>query len=250
MGFLGRERNRLLLSVGAAVVLHLSILVTVEFALPESTPAESSTIRVRLETRIVHPEPPPPESSVIEQPPAEPPAEPQTPPPPPEPQPPPPPPQQQVTLPPEPDAIEPVTPPPPLPAIVETPRSTPSPELPTEPQRSSYTPPPDTRGTAPFHDTVPRESPRASTASPAPPIEPQRYVEPRYPEAARRGSIEGTVVVRFRVNRRGRVEEVELQQSSGSELLDREALRTVQLWRFDRENAGRESVHRIVFRLE
>jgi periplasmic protein TonB len=57
-------------------------------------------------------------------------------------------------------------------------------------------------------------------------------------------------VISLRIDRRGRVEDVQLSESSGFDLLDREALRAVRLWRFSREDAGRESVHRIVFRLD
>ena len=100
--------------------------------------------------------------------------------------------------------------------------------------------PPGARETDTFRDTVPTP----------PAIQPERYVEPRYPEAARRSAIEGAVVVSVRIDRRGRVEEVHLSESSGFDVLDREALRAVRLWRFSREEAGRESVHRIVFRLD
>lgn len=239
MRLLAGDTRRMLLAVSAAVVLHLGVLVTVELSLPEDAQNESPVIRVSLETRFVEPAPelPPPELSTID-------------PPAPEPQPaavepamvepataesaavePPP----AVALPPEPAAAE------PLPTVA----------LPPDPATAdSAALPSDTRRTAAFRDTVPPASIPAPAPAPPPTLEPDRYVEPRYPEAARRGSIEGTVVVRFRVDRRGRVENVELQQSSGSDLLDREALRTVQLWRFSRENAGRESVHRIVFRLE
>ncbi|MDA3948099.1 MAG: energy transducer TonB [Spirochaeta sp.] len=78
----------------------------------------------------------------------------------------------------------------------------------------------------------------------------RRYVKPEYPERARRAGVEGTTVVTFEIDRRGRPDEISLEESSGSTLLDREAMRAVQLWRFSRESAGRVSVHRIEFRLE
>lgn len=53
-----------------------------------------------------------------------------------------------------------------------------------------------------------------------------------YPEEARRQGMEGTVHVRVRVNRRGRVEEAAIARSSGNCLLDSAALRTAQTFRF------------------
>lgn len=267
----GHDWARLLLSSGIAVTLHVAILATVEFALPENEEPVSSVIRVRMETRIVPPEEPAeeparepsaPEAAPLEEiapvaeaapleegaPVAEtaPVAE-------AAPSPPPPPPPEPIPLPssyspPEtPDTLD-------RPDTQDTPDTLDAPETPAAaPTRelASVTPPPTRMPPARPAPAPPGPAPRPPSPPPPPPaIEPQRYVEPRYPEVARRSSIQGTVVIRFRVNRRGRVEAVELKESSGSDLLDREALRTIQLWRFDREYAGRESVHRIVFKLE
>jgi len=79
---------------------------------------------------------------------------------------------------------------------------------------------------------------------------PTRYLEPSYPEEARRNGIEGTVDVLLTVGRRGRVDSAELILTSGSDLLDNEVLRTVRLWRFSREYEGKQSAHRIIFRLD
>jgi TonB family protein len=49
----------------------------------------------------------------------------------------------------------------------------------------------------------------------------------RYPEEARRDSIQGTVSVRFRVHADGRLERVELVRSSGSRVLDEASLETI-----------------------
>jgi TonB family protein len=49
----------------------------------------------------------------------------------------------------------------------------------------------------------------------------------RYPPAARRLGIEGTAVVRFRLEPSGQVAAVELLESSGSSILDRASLETV-----------------------
>jgi len=48
-----------------------------------------------------------------------------------------------------------------------------------------------------------------------------------YPEAARRDGLEGTVEVRFRITPAGRVDTVEIVQSSGHAVLDESALQTV-----------------------
>lgn len=83
-----------------------------------------------------------------------------------------------------------------------------------------------------------------------PTIEPERYVQPRYPEAARRAGLEGTVVLQLSVDRRGRVVSVHVTESSGIRELDTEAVRAARLWRFHRGEDDRESAHRIRFSLE
>jgi len=49
----------------------------------------------------------------------------------------------------------------------------------------------------------------------------------RYPRMARKMGVEGTAVVRFRLRPEGRVEAVEIVDSSGSEILDKASLETV-----------------------
>ncbi|MCP5451630.1 MAG: energy transducer TonB [Gammaproteobacteria bacterium] len=56
--------------------------------------------------------------------------------------------------------------------------------------------------------------------------------QPRYPSLARRRGEEGRVLLRLTVNATGRVEAVSVVHSSGFELLDQEAQRTVARWRF------------------
>lgn len=56
--------------------------------------------------------------------------------------------------------------------------------------------------------------------------------QPRYPSLARRRGEEGRVLLRLTVNATGRVEAVSVARSSGYELLDQEAQRTVARWRF------------------
>lgn len=271
------DTRRMLLSAGTAVMLHLGILLLVEHTLPELTSPTDSVMTVRLETRLVpatergaageETASEGPEPREVTDPPTV-----TVPPDSPEPQasreyqaaqaeqtsqvqraa------QAEQTVP-KPRIIETdqdEAPPEEVPEAPEaastavtdplaTPESSPGPSSP-EPRAASFgTPPeartpPGARETDTFRDTVPTP----------PAIQPERYVEPRYPEAARRSAIEGAVVVSVRIDRRGRVEEVHLSESSGFDVLDREALRAVRLWRFSREEAGRESVHRIVFRLD
>ncbi|NMQ20255.1 energy transducer TonB [Candidatus Competibacter phosphatis] len=56
--------------------------------------------------------------------------------------------------------------------------------------------------------------------------------QPRYPSLARRRGEEGRVLLRLTVDTTGRVEAVSIARSSGYELLDQEAQRTVARWRF------------------
>jgi len=49
----------------------------------------------------------------------------------------------------------------------------------------------------------------------------------RYPKVARKMGIEGTAVVRFKLKPEGKVEAVEIVESSGSEILDKASLETV-----------------------
>jgi len=56
--------------------------------------------------------------------------------------------------------------------------------------------------------------------------------KPDYPRAARNRGIEGTVYVRVLVNARGRVDEAEVDESSGNAALDTAAVDAVEGWRF------------------
>ena len=72
-----------------------------------------------------------------------------------------------------------------------------------------------------------------------------RYLEnppPAYPAAARRRSEEGTVIVSAWVSARGLVERVTIKEGSGSEALDRAALRAVHDWKFDPARQGASAV--------
>lgn len=56
--------------------------------------------------------------------------------------------------------------------------------------------------------------------------------KPRYPSAAKRRGMQGVVKLRVLVDAQGNPVEVELQNSSGHNVLDREAMRAVWKWRF------------------
>lgn len=86
---------------------------------------------------------------------------------------------------------------------------------------------------------VKQSPPAAASAPPAQPrgerIDPvlEHRPKPAYPAVARRRGYEGTVVLRIEVLEDGRVGEVQVRQSSGYDVLDRQAERTVRRhWRF------------------
>ncbi|WP_411834841.1 energy transducer TonB [Pseudoxanthomonas mexicana] len=88
--------------------------------------------------------------------------------------------------------------------------------------------------------TVPRQAaPSANrTASPAmPQSRPARplagNVEPKYPPAALRSGIGGTVMVRAEIDADGQPVAVNLVERSGNRELDRAALNAVRQWRFE-----------------
>jgi protein TonB len=56
--------------------------------------------------------------------------------------------------------------------------------------------------------------------------------KPPYPEVARRRGYEGTVRLKVEVLATGGVESIGVQESSGYEILDRSALKTVKHWKF------------------
>ncbi len=55
---------------------------------------------------------------------------------------------------------------------------------------------------------------------------------PVYPESARREGLEGRVLLRVLVDDRGRAKTVEINTSSGNEVLDRAAAEAIKRWRF------------------
>jgi protein TonB len=77
---------------------------------------------------------------------------------------------------------------------------------------------------------------------------------PRYPIRAFRDQAQGTVIVRAQVLPTGESGTIELQESSGSELLDEAAIKAIQGWRFKPATEAGEPVEQwvsipITFRL-
>lgn len=62
---------------------------------------------------------------------------------------------------------------------------------------------------------------------------------PVYPEYAREQGWEGAVTLKVYVTRAGRAEDVRVEHSSGYDILDQAALRTVREWRFQPARFGR-----------
>lgn len=150
-------------------------------------------------------------------------------------------------------AVQIVTPPPPPPKI-EPPKTPPPPRLVKRqvlPQIQTSKP------DAPVVDATPGEPPVAvAPAAPEPAPAPQPppppevvtapfgragYLNnppPAYPSAAARQGWQGTVLLRVRVLSTGRVDDVEVQKSSGHKLLDEEAMATVRAWQFTPSKRG------------
>lgn len=80
------------------------------------------------------------------------------------------------------------------------------------------------------------------TAHPAVPPRLVRRVQPDYPEAARQAGKEGTTLLRFIVSAGGRVSDVQVVRSSGSDALDDAAGDAVERWRFSpaKDGQGRD----------
>lgn len=67
-------------------------------------------------------------------------------------------------------------------------------------------------------------------------------VKPRYPDSARRQGAEGTVVVKAYVTEQGRVDKVQVEQSTGHPDLDQAAVEAVGRWHFEPARQGRQPV--------
>jgi protein TonB len=102
------------------------------------------------------------------------------------------------------------------------------------------------------HERAAKERPVAAPqdAAPKPPQSPlveavpvyRKNPAPRYPHVARRRGYEGTVVLEVLVNEAGRVEDLRLFQSSGYDVLDRAAIKSVQEWVFEPARRGDQRV--------
>lgn len=78
---------------------------------------------------------------------------------------------------------------------------------------------------------------------------------PVYPEAARRGNLQGIVIAEIRIDPQGRVESARAAEGSGSAILDDAALAAVKSWRYRPAHLSGKPVSsvrrvRFVFRLE
>ena len=62
--------------------------------------------------------------------------------------------------------------------------------------------------------------------------------KPRYPKAAKRRGMEGVVELQVTVDSRGNPAAIEIKQSSGFQVLDREAIKAVWQWRFQAAKRG------------
>ncbi|MBF9016357.1 MULTISPECIES: energy transducer TonB [unclassified Oceanispirochaeta] len=77
-----------------------------------------------------------------------------------------------------------------------------------------------------------------------------RIPAPVYPARAKQMGWEGDVQIHFTVNSKGRPDVIEINQSSGYEVLDQAVLDTVKKrWRFSKENAGLKLKKTFSFRL-
>src|SRR5690606_5318532 len=78
-----------------------------------------------------------------------------------------------------------------------------------------------------------RANDQAGAQFDTPPRKLPRNPPPAYPESARRARQEGRVALMVQIDRSGQVIRVTVHASSGVPELDREAVRTVTLWRFE-----------------
>ena len=157
------------------------------------------------------------------------------------PTPPPPPPPPKKAEPPKPKPLPPK--PKPVKKIVKP--AEPKPELPKRevaPAREETPEPPPPAPASPVHSEAPpverpaRTEPRPAAVAPVTQASfNAAYLhnpKPAYPAAARQRGWEGTVKLRVRVSAGGEAEQVDIQQSSGYDLLDESALEAVRQWRF------------------
>jgi protein TonB len=156
--------------------------------------------------------------------------------------------------PPPPPRVEPTVselppPPPPVPPEAVQP-SAPPPTLQSPPIAAAPGPaqPPSPLALATPQLAAPASPVAAAAAASAPPSPPRvnaAYLDnpkPAYPLSARQRRLEGTVRLRVLISAAGTVEQIEVQQTSGSPALDRSALEAVKHWRFVPARRGEEAV--------
>ena len=151
---------------------------------------------------------------------------------------------------------------PPQQATAEVP---PLPEEPVPPSATLAAAPVSTE--APVTESVPADGPPPTAqaqplpqpvgmplAAPAPlfkkTIQPPRYrftPKPEYPDQAGQRRWQGEVLLRALVDDQGDVARVEVESSSGHDILDQAALKTVRRWKFDPAHDGEKNVSHEVF---
>lgn len=130
--------------------------------------------------------------------------------------------------PPEPEPIpEPVVEPPPPPVVEELavkppPKPKPVPKPLPKPVEPPPTPAPPPQPAPPPPPVTPPQASAAYLRNPA----------PEYPSLAQRRNWEGTVLLRVHVLANGRPSEIQVQASSGREVLDQAAVKAVRKWAF------------------
>ncbi len=93
--------------------------------------------------------------------------------------------------------------------------------------------------------TVTSEPTRQASAAATPPAFDATYLNnpaPLYPSAARRLRLEGTVLLRVQVSAEGAPQQIQIEQSSGSSLLDEAAINAVREWSFIPSRLGGEAI--------
>lgn len=134
-----------------------------------------------------------------------------------------------ATKPPPPKPVaKPKTPPPPKPVPKKV-----------APKPAEPTPPKPAAATAPAAPQAPATPAAAAPAAAAAPLTPPsanagylRNPAPEYPALAMRRSWEGTVLLRVHVLPNGKPSEIQVQKSSGRDLLDEAAVKAVKNWSF------------------
>ncbi len=139
----------------------------------------------------------------------------------------------------------PAPPPPPKPVVAPKPAppkpvAKPAPRPKPQPRPKPAVAPPPVVNPAPSAAPVQAVAPVATQAPPAEPVyvpatraASTRNPKPEYPMIAKRRGWQGTVLLEVEVKENGRPGSVKVRESSGREILDASAMRTVRLWLFN-----------------